>query len=339
MTIPHSASVAGNASLPANTPAIFLMGATACGKTAVSLSLAERLNAEIISVDSALVYKGMDIGTAKPSLAERAGIAHHLIDIVDPWQSYSAAEFCTDANALIHDIHARGKRALLVGGTMLYFKALEQGLAELPEASAELREELSREAEQLGWQAMHDQLTKVDPVAASRIHPNDPQRLQRALEVYRLTGVPLSELQSNTRSMLSATPVKIALVPNDRSWLHQRIEQRFLAMLDDNFMEEMQQLYQDTRLNANLPAMRSVGYRQAWEYLDRLYQQALEENPPASNDNDDWVDKAIAATRQLAKRQLTWLRSMSDVTRIECDTLSVEQQLASVAQAINSDNA
>jgi len=301
------------------------MGATACGKTALSLSLAQTLNAEIISVDSALVYRGMDIGTAKPSFAERAGIAHHLIDVIDPWHNYSAAHFCDDANALINDIHSRGKRALLVGGTMMYFKALEQGLAELPEANAGVRQELANEAAEHGWPAMHEQLTAIDPLAALRIHPNDPQRLQRALEVYRLTGVAMSDLQLQTRSKLTARPAKFALVPGSRAWLHQRIEQRFSHMLENRFMDEMHTLYNDKRLSADTPSMRSVGYRQAWEHLD------------GACHDQDWATKAVAATRQLAKRQLTWLRSMSNVTDIECDTLSLDQQLARITTVINPD--
>ena len=332
--IDPGSAIVGQAALSGNTPAIFLMGATACGKTELSMSLARVLDAEIISVDSALVYRGMDIGTAKPTVEERAGIPHHLIDVADPWQSYSAAEFCNDANALINDIHGRGKRTLLVGGTMLYFKALEEGLAELPEANADVRSELTAQASLIGWQAMHDQLSAIDPVAASRIHPNDPQRLQRALEVYKLTGIPLSELQSRTHSNLAAAPVKLALVPKERAWLHQRIEQRFVNMLEDNFLGEMQRLYQDPRLNAQLPSMRSVGYRQAWDYLERLH---LSIDANCKKDSTEWIDKAVAATRQLAKRQLTWLRSMSNVTHIECDTLSLEQQLASATQAINKD--
>lgn len=328
------AQVEVSQALPVNTRAIFLMGATASGKTALSLSLAHAINAEIISVDSALVYRGMDIGTAKPTAEERADIPHHLIDVADPWQRYSAAEFCNDANRLINNIHGRGKRALLVGGTMLYFKALEEGLAELPEADADIRRDLAEQAAMLGWKALHDKLQLVDPVAANRIHPNDPQRLQRALEVYKLTGVPLSELQSRTHSKLAAEPVKIALIPHERAWLHRRIEQRFLAMLEDNFLDEMQGLYRDKRLHAELPAMRSVGYRQAWDYLESLH---LATNESRAKDSNEWVDKAMAATRQLAKRQLTWLRSMTKVTSIECDTLLLDQQLARAIQAINQD--
>lgn len=308
--------------LPRDTPAIFLMGATACGKTALSLLLAKHLGAEIISVDSALVYRGMDIGTAKPSLTEQAGITHHLIDVCDPWESYSAARFCHDANSLIDDIHARGKRVILVGGTMLYFKALENGLAELPEADPTVRQALVREAGARGWQAMHEQLAKVDPIAAARIHPNDPQRLQRALEVYRITGIALSELQLRTSSQLAVSPLKFALAPGDRVWLHKRIEQRFQAMLCDGFIDEVKILRQDKRIEATMPAIRSVGYRQAWDYLD------MQQGTSVLKDALDtqWVQKAVAATRQLAKRQLTWLRSMTNVERIECDTLSLQEQ-------------
>lgn len=292
------------------------MGATACGKTALSFSLADQLNAEIISVDSALVYRGMDIGTAKPSLEERSVILHHLIDVCDPWDSYSAARFCTDALAAIDDIHSRGKRALLVGGTMLYFKALEEGLAVLPDANADVRKSLLEQAQTNGWSSLHEELQGIDPIAAARIHPNDPQRLQRALEVYRLSGVAMSELQANTKSLLAQPPLKFALTPDNRAWLHARIAQRFTSMIDDGFMQEMVNLRQESRIHAELPAMRSVGYRQAWEHLE------LE-----IVDNTQWIDKAIAATRQLAKRQLTWLRGMNDVTIVSCDTLSLAEQL------------
>lgn len=298
------------------------MGATACGKTDLSLSLATLLDAEIINVDSALVYRGMDIGTAKPSADERAQVVHHLIDICDPWQTYSAAQFCKDANDLINEIHTRGKRALLTGGTMLYFKALEEGLAELPEASPAVRAELAREAADSGWPALHEKLASVDPRAAQRIHPNDPQRLQRALEVHQLTGKPLSDLQDSTRSLLEIAPVKFALIPSQRAWLHQRIEQRFQLMLEEGFIDEVIKLRKDCRINAALPAMRSVGYRQAWEYLEN-------QNRPlhASEDDTVWVQKALAATRQLAKRQLTWMRSMNNIVPIECDELSPQQQI------------
>ena len=305
------------------------MGATACGKTDLSLSLASILNAEIINVDSALVYRGMDIGTAKPTLEERDKVVHHLIDIRDPWQSYSAAQFCNDANDLINEIHARGKRALLTGGTMLYFNALEKGLAKLPEANPMMREALAKEAAVSGWPAMHGQLSRVDPLAAQRIHPNDPQRLQRALEVYRLTGTPLSELQARSSSLLATLPVKFALLPSQRAWLHRRIEQRFEQMLKNGFLREVKLLRQDSRISARLPAMRSVGYRQAWEHLDNQC-NCLQDD----DSGDVWVQKAVAATRQLAKRQLTWLRSMENVVHIECDRKTLQQQVKTVVDII-----
>ena len=306
------------------------MGPTACGKTSLSLSLAQALDAEIISVDSALVYEGMDVGTAKPSAEEQALIPHHLIDVRKIWQSYSAAEFCADANRLISQIHARGKRALLAGGTMLYFKALEEGLAELPEADEAVRAELKAQAERDGWISLHNELQTVDPVSAQRIHPNDPQRLQRALEVYRLTGKPLSELHSQKQSGLRVAPLKIAMIPTERAWLHQRIEQRFVSMIDSGFVDEVRHLRKDSRIHAELPAMRSVGYRQLWRYLD---QQADSDKLNVSN-SDEWVMQAIAATRQLAKRQLTWLRSMHNVTTLACDTLPAEQQQIAITTSL-----
>lgn len=309
------------------------MGATACGKTAVSIELAKQLNAEIISVDSVLVYRGMNIGTAKPDLNERAGVVHHLIDICDPWQTYSAAQFCADANQMISQIHNRGKRALLVGGTMLYFKALEEGLATLPEADANTRAGLIEEARIHGWPELHIRLTKIDSVAASRIHPNDPQRIQRALEVYRLTGIPMSELQSQTRSDLQVAPVKFALSPSNRAWLHQRIEERFEAMMLAGFLDELKQLRTDKRLHVDLPSVRSVGYRQGWEFLDKhTVSAAKDEAMPA---NKEWQDKAVAATRQLAKRQLTWLRSMNNITSIECDTQPVSEQVERILNTLD----
>lgn len=325
---PSGSAVAG---LSSDTPVIFLMGATACGKTALSLTLAQYLNAEIISVDSTLIYRGMDIGTAKPSLVERNGVPHHLIDIAEPWQSYSAAQFCDDAVALISDIHARGKRVLMVGGTMLYYKALEEGLAVLPEADKSVRDALATQAASEGWQSLHDELRRVDPAAALRIHPNDPQRLQRALEVYRITGVAMSVLQANTRSKLNVAPLKFALVPGERAWLHHRIEQRFHHMLENDFMHEMILLYEHPKTSAELPAMRSVGYRQAWRYLSSINAEDLNllKNRPQQTrqyQDSEWIMQAVAATRQLAKRQLTWLRSMSRVTMIECDKLSQQHQ-------------
>jgi tRNA dimethylallyltransferase len=304
-------------------PVVFIMGATACGKTELSLQLANKLNAEIISVDSALVYRGLDIGTAKPDFAERQGVQHHLIDICEPWQNYSAARFCEDACRLIAQIQERGKKVLLVGGTMLYFKALESGLARLPDADRQVRNQLSSQAEKAGWASLHRELQQVDPAAAKRIHPNDPQRIVRALEVYRLAGEPLSYLQKKTTGKLAVPPVKFALVPNDRSWLHNRIEQRFESMIQAGFMNEMQRLYDNPRIEAELPAMRSVGYRQAWQYIQ------------GGKTDELWKEKAVAATRQLAKRQLTWLRGMSNVNIIACDLLSLEQQTSAVLDDVD----
>lgn len=311
-------------------PVIFLMGATACGKTDLSLSIASTLDAEIISVDSALVYRGLDIGTAKPSQEERAAVPHHLIDICEPWEVYSAARFCDDALQVIEEIRGRGKQVLMVGGTMLYFKALEEGLARLPDADPAVREALLKEAGKLGWAAMHDQLRSIDPAAADRIHPNDPQRLQRALEVYRLTGIPMSRLQADTVSLLDQPPLKFALVPENRDWLHQRIALRFKRMVECGFIDEMQRLRENAAIQADLPAMRSVGYRQAWEHLDEL-----QVNGSAAQDENAWVERAVAATRQLAKRQLTWLRGMNNVHVLACDRLSIVEQEQLMQSVIN----
>lgn len=296
-------------------PVVFLLGPTACGKTSCSIKLAKILNAEIVSVDSALVYKGMNIGTAKPDMAERAGIAHHLIDVCTPDDAYSVARFCKDALAVINDVHSRGKQAVLAGGTMLYFNALEHGIAPLPDASPEVRKALSDEAGRVGWPTMHKRLELVDSIAAARIHPNDPQRLQRALEVHEITGVALSELQKNTKSMLSVPPIKFALVPDDRTWLHKRIGKRFGQMLNDGFLDEVSALRRTYDLHAELPSMRSVGYRQALAHLD------------GADNLELMTSKAEAATRQLAKRQITWIRSMDNLHAISCDKLDVQSQV------------
>lgn len=309
---------------------IFLMGATACGKTELSLSIANSLNAEIISVDSALVYRGLDIGTAKPTAEERGAVPHHLIDVCDPWDAYSAAKFVQDSCQLIDEIQERGKRPLLVGGTMLYFKALADGLAVLPEADPAMRKAMMEEAASRGWQALHDDLARVDPIAAQRIHPNDPQRIQRALEVCRLTGSPMSVLQQQTHSPLKQAPIKFALAPNNRSWLHERIERRFKIMIDAGFLDEVRSLHKDTRINTDLPAMRSVGYRQALEFL-----LSTESEIDSKEHELGWVDRAISATRQLAKRQLTWMRSMDDVHVIACDSLCVEEQYSTLCASLD----
>jgi tRNA dimethylallyltransferase len=277
--------------------AVFLMGPTASGKTGLAVELCQRFPFEIISVDSALVYRGMDIGTAKPDAQTLKLTPHRLIDIRDPAESYSAAEFCADACREMQAITEAGKVPLLVGGTMLYFRALEHGLSELPAADPQVREQLELEAARIGWTAMHELLRQKDPQAAARIHPNDPQRIQRALEVISVSGASLSELQGKPFGYtLGYRLHKIIIAPEPRSVLHKRIEQRFDMMMEAGFVDEMQRLFARSDLNANLPSMRAVGYRQAWEWLQGRC--TLEQ----------MRDRAIAATRQLAKRQLTWLR-------------------------------
>ncbi|HEY3698282.1 MAG TPA: tRNA (adenosine(37)-N6)-dimethylallyltransferase MiaA [Spongiibacteraceae bacterium] len=281
---------------------ICLMGPTASGKTALALEICKQYSCEIISVDSALVYRGMDIGTAKPSLAERAQIPHHLIDIRDPAEPYSAADFRRDALQLIREITARGRLPLLVGGTMLYFRVLREGIAELPAADSELRSALNAEAERCGWPALHAELTRVDPIAAAKIHPNHSQRIQRALEVYRSAGVPLSQLQREAEYQQEPLRwVQLAVAPHERRILHERIAARFDMMLAQGFIDEVATLRRRSDLHAELPSIRAVGYRQAWEYLAQQTSYA------------EMVQKGIAATRQLAKRQLTWLRAWPDL--------------------------
>ncbi len=282
----------------ATPPIICLMGPTAAGKTALAIALAERLPMEIISVDSALVYRGMDIGTAKPEPHVLAQIRHHLVDILEPNEAYSAAQFRADALAAIEDILARGRIPLLTGGTMLYFRALERGLSQLPQADPEIRARLEAEAQERGWPALHARLAEVDPEAAQRIHANDPQRIQRALEVYALTGEPLSDLLKREGGEPFPYPLaKWVIAPRDRAWLHARIEARFRQMLARGFIDEVAQLRARGDLDLGKPSMRAVGYRQVWEYLDGRY------------DYDTMLARGIAATRQFAKRQFTWLRS------------------------------
>ncbi|MCC4634917.1 tRNA (adenosine(37)-N6)-dimethylallyltransferase MiaA [Xanthomonas dyei] len=286
--------------------AIALMGPTASGKTALALEAAERWNGEIVSVDSALVYRGLDIGAAKPDDAMRAAVPHHLLDLRDPWQIYSAAEFAADARKAIDNIVARGKLPILAGGTGLYFRAVLEGLSQLPEADPTVRAAIAAEAEQIGWAALHAQLAQVDPIAAARIHATDPQRIQRALEVYRLSGRPISDWQALPPGpRLPLRVLKIVLAPQDRAVLHTRIAQRLDAMLAQDFLAEVRRLRELPQMRAgaaplDLPAVRAVGYRQAWEYLDGAGSLA------------GFRDKAIQATRQLAKRQLTWLRGELD---------------------------
>jgi len=286
--------------------AIFLMGPTASGKTAVAVELVRQLSVEIISVDSALVYRGMTIGTAKPDTGTLRAAPHRLIDIRDPAETYSAAEFRKDALREMEDICRRGNTPLLVGGTMLYFRALEQGLSELPAADVGVREQLEAEAQDKGWAAMHQRLAGIDPASAARIHPNDPQRIQRALEVYELTGSSLSELCAAGREAPPCYRIlKIVLAAEDRALLHTRIQQRFERMLEQGFLDEVRALHKCGDLNSDLPSMRAVGYRQAWDYLDGKLSA------------DEWVERAVIATRQYAKRQMTWLRSETDCYRVD----------------------
>ena len=282
-------------------PAIFLMGPTASGKTALSVQLAQALDGEIISVDSALVFKGMDIGTAKPTLEERAGIPHHLIDILEPNQSYSTGQFRHQALALMADMTGRGKIPILVGGTQLYFNALFNGLALLPVANVEIRKQLDQDLLDLGKNVLHQRLAEVDPVAAARIHPNDPQRVQRALEVYEISGQSLSSFfKAEADAKLPYQAIKLIIAPSDRKVLHDIIAQRFRTMLAQGFVEEVQALYQRGDLTELMPSMRAVGYRQVWAYLQGV------------DDFEVMTEKAIIATRQLAKRQFTWLRRVTD---------------------------
>jgi len=279
--------------------ALALLGPTASGKSALALRLAERVALEIVSVDSGQVYRGMDIGTAKPSAAERRRVPHHLIDLVEPTESYSAGRFRADAIAAVKDILARGRLPLLVGGTMLYYRALAQGIDELPAADAATRAAIDREAADLGWPALHAELARVDPQSARRLEPNDAQRIQRALEVYRTTGKALSAFHTAPRLPLPFALAACALVPADRAQLHRRIAERFDRMLALGLVDELRALRRRHALDPALPSMRSVGYRQAWGRLEGAYGER------------EMRDKALAATRQLAKRQLTWLRAMS----------------------------
>ncbi len=296
------------------------MGPTASGKTDLAIRLRQQLPVELISVDSALIYKGMDIGTAKPDDRELALAPHRLIDIRDPAQSYSAADFRADALKEMADIVAAGRIPMLVGGTMLYYKALLEGLSPLPAADPAIRAQIEQEAAEKGWQALHEELVKVDPVSGARIHPNDPQRLSRALEVFRISGKTLTEL---TKTQGDALPYKVhqfAITPKDRAVLHQRIELRFEKMIEAGFEQEVRALYERGDLHPDLPSIRCVGYRQMWEYLD------------GKCDLDEAVFRGICATRQLAKRQITWLRSWKDLTWL--DSSDVESALQTVTNSI-----
>ena len=306
--------------------AIALVGPTASGKTAAALALAaalrERGGAEIISVDSALVYRGMNIGTAKPSREELAQVPHHLIDIIDPLQSYSAAEFAKDATRLIGEIRARGKTPLLVGGTMLYLKALLEGLNDMPPSDPQVRADIQQRAAERGWPAMHDQLQTVDPITAARLAPGDSQRIGRALEVWTITGQPLSAFHQGTKPKTHRWHIPvISLEPLDRAWLHERIAQRFDAMLAAGFLDEVRALRARGDLNPDLPSMRCVGYRQAWQGLEEGWSEA------------EIRERGIFATRQLAKRQLTWLRGMPQRTVVAADAPQALKQTLDAAMA------
>lgn len=287
--------------------AVFLMGPTASGKTNLAMALCRELPCELVSVDSALVYRGMDIGTAKPTAQEQAQAPHRLIDLRDPSEAYSAADFRRDALVAMAEITKAGRIPLLVGGTMLYFKALLEGLSPLPGADAAVRAEIEAEAARLGWARLHRQLAEVDPVAAARIHPNDPQRLSRALEVFRVSGKTLTELTQRKGDPLPYKVLQFAIAPAQRAELHRRIAERFRLMLEQGFEQEVRALYQRGDLHPELPSIRCVGYRQMWDYLDGVVGY------------DEMVARGIAATRQLAKRQLTWLRSWPDLQWLDTD--------------------
>jgi len=300
---------------------VLLMGPTASGKTALGIEIAKALKGEVISVDSALVYRGMDIGTAKPDMEERQGIKHHLIDIIDPSESFSAGQFREQALRLINEVSSRGKTPVLVGGTMLYFHVLLNGIAQLPEADNTIRRQIDQQAKSSGWKALHEQLRKFDPKAANRIHQNDTQRIQRALEVYRASGKTQSAwLEEQAKQPLPFNAVKFAIVPGNRVELHHKISLRMDLMLNKGFLDEVRLLFERGDLVANMPAIRSVGYRQAWSYLEGKY------------DETTFREKAIIATRQLAKRQFTWLRQQSDTMRFE---MGENQALAKVLEEFN----
>ena len=297
-----------------------LLGPTASGKSRLAMLLAEALPIEIVSVDSGQIYRGMDIGTAKPSAAERRAVAHHLIDLVDPTERYSAGRFRNDGIAAVEEILERGRIPLLVGGTMLYYRALAQGLDALPPADPLIRAQLDAEAAKRGWRAMHAALAAVDPATARRLAPNDSQRIERALEVFRATGQPLSAFHTAPRSVLPFRLASFALIPSDRARLHARIAERFDAMLQAGLVDEVQVLRKRYALHAGLPSMRCVGYRQVWEFLD------------GAHDPRELRDRGIFATRQLAKRQLTWLRAMAEIEPFDCFAADLAPRLAQAAR-------
>lgn len=302
-----------------NTPHIIcLMGPTASGKTELAVKLVQQLPCDIISVDSAMVYRGMDIGTAKPDASILSMAPHRLIDIRDPREPYSAADFCADATLAIEQILQKGRIPLLVGGTMLYFRALQQGLSDLPSADPEIREQIEQEAQRLGWPALHQRLQAIDPISAARIHPNDPQRLQRALEVYAVSGKTMTQHCDTGVSGALAHPwVNIAVAPADRTLLRQRIAERFMHMLEQGFIEEVKKLYVRGDLSPALASIRAVGYRQAWKYLE------------GQCTYEEMIEFAVIASRQLAKRQLTWLRRWPDLHWFEATDPLLSQKVLS----------
>lgn len=309
---------------------ICLLGPTASGKSAVALSMAKYFPIEIVSVDSALIYCGMDIGTAKPSCDEQKQVKHHLIDILDPSDAYSVAQFASDAHRICNDIFSRGKLPLLVGGTMLYFRALFQPLSALPAANNEIRADIDKQAKELGWPALHQQLAKIDIDSAQRIAANDTQRIQRALEVFLITGKTLTELincsekishvETTGPDLHSSPYLIIKLFPSNRAWIHEKIEKRFDMMLAAGFLNEAAELHKNKQLNAHLPSMRCVGYRQAWQYFNGEYDMAT------------FREKSIIATRQLCKRQLTWLRSMPADYEIDCLSANQVDQIKAIME-------
>lgn len=291
--------------IDSTSPVLAIMGPTASGKTSLALDVAKQTDSEIISVDSALVYKGMDIGTAKPTAHEQGAVKHHLIDIIDPKDSYSVSQFVNDTTRLIGEIHERGRLPILVGGTMMYFNALINGISSLPKSNDGIREQINREAERSGWSSLHAELMNVDKVSGERIHPNDPQRITRALEVYRSTGKTLTHWQEQEGEKCPYEITQFAIAPQDRAILHERIERRFDMMLAEGFEREVKKLFERGDLNEGLPSIRSVGYRQMWQYFEGQLSQC------------EMRERGIIATRQLAKRQLTWLRGWQDVTWLD----------------------
>lgn len=300
-----------------SSPIICIMGPTASGKTALAMGLADKLPVDIISVDSALVYKGMDIGTAKPSSEELSQYPHQLIDLIDPIQSYSASDFCTDARKAIKKSHQSNRIPVLVGGTMMYFKSLLEGISPLPAANEAIRKEIEQEAKKSGWSELHKKLEGFDPTSAARIHVNDPQRISRAIEVYRITGKSLTELTAVKGEVLEGNVFQFALIPENRNLLHERIEYRFNQMISQDFEEEVIKLKARTDLHIDLPSIRCVGYRQMWQYLNGEY------------DHKEMIFRGVCATRQLAKRQLTWLRSWQGATVLNMENKNNLQQILS----------